>query len=117
MIRKTSEQSVEIREKMRGGAGAVTVRQFFKPEEITAKTRLCAQLTIPPGAGIGLHQHLQEDEIYIVLQGAGLLDDGHGEKGISAGDAILTGKGESHAVRNTGTENLELIAVIMTYPS
>ena len=117
MIRKAAEQSVEVREKMRGGAGAVTVRQFFKPEEITAKTRLCARLSIPPGAGIGLHQHLQEDEIYIVLQGTGLLDDGQGEKQISAGDAILTGKGESHAVRNNGTENLEIIAVIMIYPA
>lgn len=115
MIRRRAERTREVREKMRGGAGAVTVEHFFRSEELTAKSRLCAQLTLPPGAGIGPHQHVGEDEVYIITRGSGLLDDGQGEQRVTAGDAILTGRGESHAIRNDGNEPLELIAVIMTY--
>jgi mannose-6-phosphate isomerase-like protein (cupin superfamily) len=34
---------------------------------------------------------------------------------VSAGDAILTGKGGSHGVENTGTEPLVIAAIILLY--
>jgi mannose-6-phosphate isomerase-like protein (cupin superfamily) len=115
MIRTSESMETEARPGMRGGTGVVTVRHFFKPEEMTARTRLCARLTLPPGASIGSHQHEHEDEVYIVLNGEGVLDDGHTKTTVRAGDAVLTGKGESHAIANTGKDVLEIIAVIMLY--
>ena len=115
MIRKLSDRVVETRPSMRGGTGTVTVTHFFKKEEITAKTRLCATLTIPPGASIGAHQHEGEDEVYIITRGTGLLDDGNTITPVSVGDAILTGNGESHSITNAGSTDLEIIAVIMCY--
>ncbi len=82
---------------------------------MTANARLCARLVIPPGAGIGSHPHEKEDEVYIITRGTGILDDGSTETRVDAGDAVLTGKGESHAIRNDGSEDLEFIAVIMCY--
>ncbi len=115
MIRKASEMETEVRPAMRGGTGSVTLRHYFKKEEITAKSRLCARLTLPPGASIGVHEHSGEDEVYIITRGTGLLDDGHSRTVVNEGDAILTGKGESHAIANTGTTDLEIIAVILCY--
>lgn len=115
MIRKAQDMTTEVRAGMRGGTGSVTVQHVFKPEELTAKSRLCARLLIPPGASIGTHRHDGEDEVYIILKGQGLLDDGKTRTAVQAGDAILTGKGESHAIANTGSSDLELIAVIMLY--
>lgn len=116
MIRKMAEMETEVRENMRGGAGSVTFRHLFKKDEFTASVRLCAALTIPPGAGIGSHEHLTEDEIYIVTRGAGMLDDGKTKTRVSVGDAVLTGNGESHAIHNDGEEPLELMAIIACYP-
>ena len=115
MIRRPSEMQVEVRENMRGGNGEVTITHCFGKAEFTAKTRLCARLSLPPEAGIGMHPHETEDEVYIVLRGSGILDDGESKTRVSEGDAILTGKGASHAIRNNGAETLELIAVIMCY--
>lgn len=115
MIRKAEDRDTEVRPNMRGGTGSVTVQHYFKPEEITAKTRLCARLRLPPGASIGTHQHEGEDEVYIILSGEGLLDDGHTKTPVHTGDAVLTGNGESHAIANTGTTDLEMVAVIMKY--
>jgi mannose-6-phosphate isomerase-like protein (cupin superfamily) len=115
MIRKASSMETEVRTAMRGGTGNVTLQHFFKSNEITAKSRLCARLTLPPGASIGMHQHSGEDEVYIITQGAGTLDDGKTKTVVSAGDAVLTGKDESHSILNTGSSDLEIIAVIMCY--
>ena len=100
---------------MRGGPGEVHLTHYFDASEITAKSRLCARLTIPPGAGIGQHKHETEDEVYIIESGSGLLDDGIEKKRITKGDAVLTGKGESHSVFNDGNDDLVITAVIMCY--
>jgi len=115
MIRKQAEMREQVRENMRGGGGAVTIRHCFEKDEMKANTRLCARLVLPPGAGIGRHEHTNEDEVFIITRGSGILDDGKTEALVTEGDAILTGNGESHAIRNDGTENLELIAIIMCY--
>lgn len=116
MIRKAAEMHSEVRENMRGGPGAVTIRHIFNADEIRAKTRLCARLTIPPGAGIGPHRHDHEDELFVVIGGEGVVDEDGRSVRVAAGDAVLTGRGGSHAVRNDGNAPLEMLAVIMCYP-
>jgi len=113
MIRKRDAMKVETREQMRGGTGTIQLRHAFQETEFTVPCRLCATLTLPPGASIGRHEHRQEEEIYIVLSGSGLLDDGADRKRIEAGDAVLTGNGGAHAVSNDGDTPLELLAVIL----
>lgn len=115
MIKRKDQQEIEIRKNMRGGEGEVTVRHYLKPEEITARTRLCAELILPPGAGIGVHDHMDEDEIYLIQRGRGMMTDGGKEIQVETGDAILTGKGASHSIRNTGQEDLVVTAVIIKY--
>ena len=115
MLKKKNEQAVEVRENMRGGTGKVTVRQYLKPEEIKARTRLCAELILSPGASIGAHDHVGEDEIYIIQKGRGIMTDGEKEFPVAAGDAIVTGQGAAHSIRNTGSEDLAVTAIIIKY--
>jgi len=117
MIRKQNEMKCEKRENMRGGMGVVTLQPLFTPEEFKAPVRLCTRLTLPPGASIGQHDHVTEDEVYVILRGSGLLDEGEGKKRVVAGDAVLTGRGNCHSIENDGIEELELVAFIATYPS
>ncbi len=115
MIRRPAEMKMESRPNMRGGTGTVAIRHYFSKEEFRAPVRLCAKLIIPPGASIGMHSHDNEDEVYIVTRGSGLLDDGKTPTRIAVGDSILTGGGGAHAVRNDTSEELEIIALIATY--
>ncbi|MFO7536130.1 MAG: cupin domain-containing protein [Kiritimatiellia bacterium] len=113
MIRKLADMPVEERPNLRGGQGVISFRHAFQPAEFTAKARLCATLLIPPGASVGKHEHVNEDELYYILSGTGLLDDGQTRTRVNPGDAILTGGGGSHAVINDGTATLEILAVIV----
>jgi len=115
MLKKKLSREIETRKNMREGPGEVTVRHYFKPEEVKARTRLCAELILPPGAGIGAHDHVDEDEIYIIQKGTGIMTDDGREIRVEAGDAILTGQGASHSIRNTGTEDLVVTAIIIKY--
>lgn len=115
MIARTGELETENRMNMRGGNGCVNVAHWFKPEAFGARMRLCARLTIEPGASIGTHAHEGEDEIYLVLSGTGRIFDDGAWSPIRAGDAILTGKGGSHSVENNGDEPLVIAAVIILY--
>lgn len=115
MIKKRPEQTNEVRKNMRGGPGEVKIRHHLNKEEINARCRLCAELILAPGAGIGEHQHIDEDEIFIIQKGRGVVVDGGKEFEISAGDSILTGKGASHSIKNTGNKDLVITAIIMQY--
>ena len=115
MITRGDEMGGEVRTNMRGGAGAVKLEHWFKPESFGARVRLCARMTLEPGASIGNHAHEAEDEIYLILSGAGrTLENGEWVP-VRAGDAILIGKGGSHSIENTGSEPLVVAAVIMLY--
>ena len=115
MVKRELEQATEVRENMRGGQGEVTIKHYFRKDEIHAPCRLCAQLKLSPGAGIGLHEHNNEDEIFIVQQGKGVVVDGGQELEVGTGDAILTGNGNSHSIRNMGKDDLLITAVIVQY--
>lgn len=117
MIKKRFEQLTEVRENMRGGPGQVLIRHYFKKDEVNAPCRLCAQLIIAPGAGIGAHEHINEDEIFIIQEGTGVAVDDGKEVQVETGDAILTGKGASHSITNTGEINLIVTAIIIQYGS
>ena len=115
MIRKANEMQKEVRNDMRGGKGPVTIRHYFKKEEIKAKCRLCSRLFLPPGVSIGMHKHETEDELFIIERGTAIIDDGQTRKEVRAGDATLTCSGEQHALINAGNEPLEVTAIIMCY--
>ncbi len=115
MIKKAADMRTEPRENMRGGSGTATIVHCVEKDDLKANARLCAKLILPPGSGIGEHQHMAEDEVFIVIKGTGLLHDGVTETRVNAGDSVLTGNGASHAIRNDGDECLEIIAVIMCY--
>ncbi len=67
---------------------------------------------LPPGCSIGLHQHIDEDELYFIIEGSGKVSDEEETHAVMSGHSILTRSGESHSIENTGSCDLVLIAVI-----
>ncbi len=116
MIKHNDTYEQETRANMKGGPGEVTLQHYFRKTECGGQhIRICAKLIIPPGAGIGLHEHTGEDEVYVVLKGRGrVVDDGVTAE-ITVGDAVLTGLGKSHGVECVGDEPLEILALVVTY--
>lgn len=89
-----------------GGAGTTTAYPFF--HDAPALGFEFRKRVLHKGAGIGLHQH-HKDEIYYVLGGRGTYVLDGKAYDVKAGDAMLTRPGSSHAIRQDGEEDLELL--------
>jgi len=105
----------EIREKMRGGSGSVEIVHIFKKDELMGKARLFARIILKKDCSIGFHTHDNEEEIYYIISGKGIVDDDGSSYEVTAGDAILTGNGAGHSIGNEQDEPLEVLAVILLY--
>ncbi|MDO8686300.1 MAG: cupin domain-containing protein [Clostridiales bacterium] len=112
MIRRSNEMTVDVKEKMRGGEGTVNIKHIFLKDEMRGKVRLTGHIVLEPGSSIGLHEHVDEEELYYIIRGKGTVTDNGVTTEVAVGDAVLTGGGASHTIINNSTEPLEFIAII-----
>jgi mannose-6-phosphate isomerase-like protein (cupin superfamily) len=115
VLRRKEEMTKEIRERMRGGTGEMEILHIFKQQELKGKIRLLAHLCLKQNCSVGYHTHEHEEEIFYILKGRGIVQDNDKEYEVGPGDAILTGDGAGHAIRNEQSEPLELMAIILLY--
>jgi mannose-6-phosphate isomerase-like protein (cupin superfamily) len=102
----------ELKEKLRKGEGKVTLTHLV-PAEARRHCSMFAEITLDPGASIGYHDHQEDVEYYIILRGSGIVNDNGTETAVKKGDAVVTGNGSFHGIKNTGSGPLDMIAVIM----
>ncbi|MHB9291392.1 putative Oxalate-binding protein [Hollandina sp. SP2] len=114
MIIQRNDMKVEHREIMRDGTGTVIVTHWVD-ESTQQHVRLLAEVSLSPGASLGLHQHHEETEYLCVLAGTGVVNDDGKEIVVKPGDVVITGDGASHSIRNSGTAPLVLHGIIITY--
>ncbi|MFN4216220.1 MAG: cupin domain-containing protein [Brevinematales bacterium] len=98
---------------MRGGEGVVSLTHLV-PSERLFQARLVARIEIPVGASIGEHMHENEVEYYVILSGEGEVKEQGKITKVHAGDVVITGPHESHAIRNSGEKPLIFLAFIQT---
>ena len=70
-------------------------------------------MRLDPGASIGMHKHEVNEDTYIVVSGEGVFTDTAGnETPVKAGDITIARRGDSHALKNTGSEPLVFLDII-----
>lgn len=114
MLVKRSEMPGEIRENMRGGKGAADIRFILNDAALPKNTRLFSEILLTPGSSIGPHEHINETEVYYMLEGEVHADDNGMDVILKAGDVLVTGSGQYHMVENAGSADARLVAVIIT---
>jgi mannose-6-phosphate isomerase-like protein (cupin superfamily) len=113
LIKLAETLQTTIVENRFGGHGEIKVKPLLTADEFCGKGRLFAHNVIPPGSSIGFHKHAGDFETYYILKGSGVVDDNGVKTAVKAGDLLYTPAGESHSIENTGTQDLELIALIL----
>ena len=100
-----------------GGTGEGTLygKFAFRREQATTDQAIkeIGLMTLKPGDSIGLHKHEANEDTYIILSGTGLFTDGEGNEYLVGPQSVtIAVAGESHALKNTGTEDLVFIDLI-----
>lgn len=63
-----------------------------------------------PGSEQPLHEHPQNEQVYVIVKGRGLMKAGDEEREVGAGTMILVPPRTMHAIRNTGGEPLVFVS-------
>lgn len=94
-------------------AEPLTLDMLLKPPHKADKLRTFAHGVLAPGASVGYHVHTGESESYYILSGSGEYNDNGTIVPVTVGDVTFTANGEGHGMKNTGTEPLHFIALII----
>jgi len=83
------------------GEGLIKIVSIFDKKELSTPLQFMHFTVLPPKTSIGLHEHGDDEEIYVVLEGTGLMEVGGHKTQVSPGDTILNKPFCSHALYNT----------------
>lgn len=116
-------------------ANIIEMRWLFQ-RELGGSLVFFHEVTVPPGAVEGTHQHIGTEELYYIVSGTGIAYVGAGdapgtenlntvdrwiyglgpqpckEVPVSPGHVIFTKSGGIHGIRNPGTEPLKFVAFL-----
>lgn len=110
---ETGQRKIETLEKAYGGAGFVTLEHLLTPEQMGAHCNMFSKVTIKPNCELGHHDHFGETETYYILSGRGMYEDEGKEIPVEAGDVTFCQDGKGHGIKNSGTEDLVFMALIL----
>lgn len=114
MIRKAKDMRLQERQNLRGGDGVIHTLHLVEATEMFGKGILCSVMTVDPGASIGEHPHGPDAELYYMLEGELCVRDNGAEPVVmQVGDAMWTGNGETHSVRNETDKPARMIAFVL----
>ena len=114
MLKTTPGERKKITaERVNGGAGFITKEELITPEQRGEYCRMFHRVSLLPNCEIGHHEHYGEAEAYYFLTGSGMYEEDGVAIPVQAGDVTFCDDGHGHGVKNTGTEELSFVAMII----
>ncbi|NQZ90418.1 MAG: cupin domain-containing protein [Colwellia sp.] len=111
MIRNfiTSEKITDINS--HGGHGTIEIQKVFPRKDLKGAWDFALRVTMSPNSSMGLHEHGEDEEMYIILSGEGLMTIEGEEQRVGKGDMILNKPYGTHGLFNDSNQELELLII------
>lgn len=113
MIAKASKRVIDTEVSPCNGCGILKLERLFDSTTMPKNLKCYSRACLEPGACVGFHMHFGEAESYYILSGHGEYDDDGQVYPVEAGDLTYTSDGHGHGIKNTGSDVLEFIALII----
>ncbi|MBI4790523.1 MAG: cupin domain-containing protein [Chloroflexi bacterium] len=91
-----------------GGKGQGKNARVFDKADFDTPLKFINYVELESGATIGAHRHGDNEEVYLVLSGNGVMIVNDERQAVKTGDIILNKPGWEHGLENTGDEPLRL---------
>ena len=115
MFKRKSAMRRETRVKALDGNGTTVYDHVLEKSELSTNCRMFTKVTLEPGASIGYHQHIKEEDIYYILSGIATVTDNGETRCVYPGEVVRAGDGDHHSIENNGQQPLEFMSIILTY--
>ena len=90
------------------GIGRGKTTRVFNATDFDTPLKFIDYLEMEPGSSIGNHRHGENEEVYVVLSGGGVMVVNGERRVVKTGDVILNKPGWQHGLENTSQESLKL---------
>lgn len=112
MINNVHDVIPEVAENVRGGIGCVTAHKLIDLFPGSA-IKSVGIVRLEPGASVGDHSHIGDEDFYYCISGSGIVVDNGIEHPFTPGTLQITRDGESQAIRNTGETELVFLGALV----
>jgi quercetin dioxygenase-like cupin family protein len=93
-------------------SAGIESRQLLFPENSSSSRVTITQVTLAQGGTNSRHRHATSEQVWVALQGGGMLLLGDGAtRSFAAGDIVRFEDGEVHGLHNTGAEPFIYLSV------
>ena len=89
---------------LRGGTAPLLLK--VDPKTTGSQRLVMGSSALPPGDAIGVHRHLREDEIILIIRGTARVQLGRDVQTAGAGAAVFIPQGTCIALANIGSDTL-----------
>lgn len=113
MIKKKNEVEVLTLENTGIFSGKLFKNLILTKDEMGGRLKAFNKIELPVGSMITDHAHVDDAEIYYILEGEVTVTDNEKVEVLKAGDVMFTGDGNHHSIKNTGNATAWFMAVIM----
>lgn len=93
------------------GEEPVLFGEAFTGRDFVGQWDFVEYVTVPVGSAIPVHPHEQDEELYFIFQGEGILTLDDQRLEVRAGDLAACRKGSSHGLQNTSSQEIRLLVV------
>jgi len=100
---------LETLEHCHGGVGSLLHCVLFDNNDFESKLRFLNYTVLPPGSTIGYHTHGNDEEVYVILEGNGVMSVDNEVERVVAGDVIVNKRFGSHGLVNDSDTNLRIL--------
>lgn len=87
------------------------VRELMHPARHDIERMSVAEAEVAPGASTRLHRHPRAEEVYHILDGAGIMELGEERFAVVPGDIVRIAPGQAHRIETRSEVPLRLLCI------
>jgi quercetin dioxygenase-like cupin family protein len=110
-VRNFLKAELEALDNCHKGVGTLRHTSLFKGSDFNTNIRFMNYTILPPGTSIGEHKHGDNEELYIILEGQGIMTVDGETRAVSAGDVIVNKPFGTHGLSNNSDEDLKILVM------
>lgn len=100
-----------LQEGSHGGIGHVELFEIWQNSDFESNVDFIDRVVVPPGSTIGFHKHGENEEMYIFLDGTGLMKIEDDEIVVKKGDMVLNPAGGRHGLINNSKMSIDVLVL------
>lgn len=113
MIKYSQDIQIQTVENSGNIEGRINKNIVLTPAEMMERASMFNIITLPSGSRIKEHPHIEDAEIYYILEGEAEVTDNDKTAVMRAGDVMFTGNGARHSIANHSGKDVRFLACIL----